>query len=347
MTQPDPHHMPDTRNSSQAPFDAAAVLRQHLPDFRPQFAMVLGSGLGDLADQIADAVTIPYRDLPGFPVSTVPGHAGDLVCGTLGGVPVVCMKGRSHFYEGKGMDVMASAIRTFKLMGCASIILTCAAGSLCADAGPGSLVVLTDHINLLPGNPLTGSNDTRFGPRFVSMANAYDTDLRQTLRQSADALGIAWHEGVYLAISGPSFETPAEIRMMRTLGADLVGMSTVPEVIAARHCGLTVLAIATVTNLAEGLSDMPLSHEQTLQYAAVGAKDLMRLLPDCLQRLALEPDLQRVQLDGAQAHHHRPHARDHLACGHPGRRPAAATPPPAPLGRPTRLHGTSCLNHKP
>ncbi len=278
--------MQEASNRSQAPFDAVAVLRQRLDGFQPRVALVLGSGLGDLADAMADAVAIPYRDLPGFPESTVQGHAGELVCGTLGGVAVLCMKGRSHFYEGKGADVMVSAIRTFKLMGCASIVLTCAAGSLRAEVGPGGLVALTDHINLLPGNPLVGSNDERFGPRFISLANAYDEGLRSTLRQSALALGIAWHEGVYLATSGPSFETPAEIRMMRTLGADLVGMSTVPEAIAARHCGLRVLAIATVTNLAEGLSDQPLSHEQTLHHAAIGAKDLMRLLPHCLQRLA-------------------------------------------------------------
>lgn len=280
--------MTDTRNpiGPADPYEAADLLRQRLPGFAPRVALVLGSGLGGLADRIADAVTIAYRELPGFPVSTVQGHAGDLVCGTLGGVAVLCMKGRSHFYEGKGIDVMTSAIRTFRLMGCEAILLTCAAGSLRAETGPGSLVALTDHINLLPGNPLIGANDERFGERFISMANAYDAGLRETLRLSARALGIAWHYGVYLATSGPSFETPAEIRMMRTLGADLVGMSTVPEVISARHCGLKVLAIATVTNLAEGLSDVPLSHAQTLQYAAVGAADLMRLVPAFLQRHA-------------------------------------------------------------
>ncbi len=283
--QPKPQRMTDTNSSSQLPFDAVAVLRQRLPGFQPRVAMVLGSGLGGLADQIADPVTIAYRDLPGFPVSTVQGHAGELLCGRLGGVPVLCMKGRSHFYEGKGADVMTSAIRTFKLIGCESIVLTCAAGSLRPEVGPGSLVALTDHINLLPGNPLIGGNDERFGPRFMSLANAYDADLRQLLQRSALELGIAWHEGVYLATSGPSFETPAEIRMMRTLGADVVGMSTVPEVISARHCGLDVLAIATITNLAEGMSDIPLSHEQTLHYAAVGAKDLMRLVPEYLRRL--------------------------------------------------------------
>jgi xanthosine phosphorylase len=278
--------MTDTRNTRQAPADAAALLRQRLPGFAPRVALVLGSGLGGLADQIVDAHTIAYRDLPGFPVSTVQGHAGELVCGTLGGVAVLCMKGRSHFYEGKGVDVMTPAIRTFRLMGCEAIVLTCAAGSLRAETGPGCLVAISDHINLLPGNPLVGPNDDSVGERFISMANAYDADLRKDLQQTSQALGIAWHEGVYLATSGPSFETPAEIRMMRTLGADLVGMSTVPEVISARHCGLKVLAIATVTNLAEGLSDMPLSHEQTLQYAAVGARDLMRLLPAFLQRRA-------------------------------------------------------------
>ncbi len=278
--------MTDSAPARRLVDEAADVLRRQLPGLLPRIAIVLGSGLGGLADTIADAVTIRYRDLPGFPVSTVQGHAGELVCGRLGGVDVLCMKGRSHFYEGKGADVMSSAIRTFKAFGCESLLLTCAAGSLRAETGPGSLVALSDHINLLPGNPLTGMNDEHFGPRFIGMANAYDATLRQLVQLSAQTLEIPWHEGVYLATSGPSFETPAEIRMMRTLGADLVGMSTVPEVISARHCGLKVLAIATVTNLAEGMSELPLSHEQTLRYAAIGAKDLMRLVPDYLQRLA-------------------------------------------------------------
>ncbi len=274
---------------SDTPIAAQTVLRQRLPGFTPRVAMVLGSGLGALADQIQDAVVLPYGLLPGFPISAVDGHAGVLVAGTLGGVPVLCMKGRSHFYEGQGADVMSSAIRTFQQMGCESVLLTCAAGSLRADAGPGTLVALSDHINMLPGNPLVGRNDERFGPRFMSMANAYDADLRQLLHAAAGTLDIQLHEGVYLATSGPSFETPAEIRMMRTLGADLVGMSTVPEVITARHCGLKVLAIATVTNLAEGMSDTALSHEQTLRYAAVGAADLMRLVPTYLQKLGPRP----------------------------------------------------------
>jgi xanthosine phosphorylase len=271
---------------SNAPFEAFKVFQQRMPDFTPRVALVLGSGLGALAEQIAEAVTIPYEDLPGFPVSTVRGHAGDLIAGRLGGVNVVCMKGRSHYYEGKGIDVMTSAIRTFKLMGCESVVLTCSAGSLRTEVGVGKLVVLTDHLNALPGNPLIGINDERFGPRFISMANAYDADLRAMLKEAAAELAIDWHQGVYLSCSGPNFETAAEIRMMRVIGADVVGMSTVPEVISARHCGLKVLAIAAITNLAEGLSDVTLSHEQTLEYAAVGARDLTRLVTTYLQRMA-------------------------------------------------------------
>ena len=277
--------MPAAAPPSNEAFDALSVLKQRLPGFAPRVALVLGSGLGILADQIENARVIAYQDLPGFPVSTVHGHAGELVAGDLAGVPVLCMKGRSHFYEGQGAGVMSAAIRTFKLMGCESILLTCAAGSLRAEVGPGSLVAISDHINLLPGNPLIGANDERLGPRFMSLANAYDHNLRTLLRASAEAVGVTWHEGVYVCWSGPSFETPAEIRMMRTMGADVVGMSTVPEVIVARHCGLKVAAIASITNLAEGMSDMPLSHEQTLEVAALGAQGLTRLILEYLRRL--------------------------------------------------------------
>jgi xanthosine phosphorylase len=275
--------LPDTD-----PHEALQVFQRRLPGFVPKLAMVLGSGLGGLADRIDDAVKISYRDLPGFPISTVHGHAGELVAGRLAGLALVCMKGRSHYYEGQGAGVMTSAVRCFKLMGCESLLLTCAAGSLRAEVGPGQLVTLNDHINLLPGNPLVGPNDERFGPRFMSLANAYDRELRLLLAQSAQAVGVPWHEGVYICWSGPSFETPAEIRMMRLLGADVVGMSTVPEVISARHCGLKVAAIATITNLAEGMSDVALSHEQTLKYAAIGATGLSRLILEYLRRLGSE-----------------------------------------------------------
>jgi xanthosine phosphorylase len=195
------------------------------------------------------------------------------------------MKGRGHFYEGYGASVMTSAVRTFKLLGCEMLFVTNAAGSLRAEVDAGSVVVLQDHINLLPGSPMAGPNDDRFGPRFFSMANAYDAELRQLVKDSAAAKGITLHEGVYLSCPGPHFETPAEIRAFKTMGADVVGMSVVPEVIAARHCGLKVAGVSAITNLAEGLSPFPLSHEQTLKYAAVAAKDLVTLIYTFIERL--------------------------------------------------------------
>ena len=271
--------------SSNTPFEAADVIRARKPGFEPRVAMILGSGLGVLAEQMTDAVSISYADLPGFPISTVHGHAGELVLGTLAGVPVVCMKGRGHFYEGYGAQVMTSAVRTFKLLGCEMLLVTNAAGSLRAEVDAGSVVVLTDHINLLPGSPMAGPNDDRFGPRFFSMANAYDADLRNLVKETAAAKSITLHEGVYLAAPGPNFETAAEIRAFKTLGADVVGMSVVPEVISARHCGLKVVGVSAITNLAEGLTPFPLSHEQTLKYAAIAAKDLVALMHAFIERL--------------------------------------------------------------
>ncbi|MBI3522996.1 MAG: xanthosine phosphorylase [Betaproteobacteria bacterium] len=267
-------------------YTAAETIRTAKPDFSPRAAIILGSGLGALAEQLEDATSISFSQLAGFPVSTVPGHAGELVLGKLSGVAVACLKGRAHFYEGYGAGVMTSAVRTLKLLGCELLFVTCAAGSLRAEVEAGSLVAITDHINLLPGTPLIGPNDDRFGPRFFSMANAYDAALRDILIASAAAQRIKLHEGVYLACPGPNFETAAEIRMMRTLGADLVGMSTVPEVISARHCGLRVVAVAVVTNLAEGMTPFALSHEQTLKYAALGAKDLIALIHVFIRRIA-------------------------------------------------------------
>jgi xanthosine phosphorylase len=275
--------------SSNTPFEAADIIRARKPGFEPRVAMILGSGLGVLAEQMTDAVSISYNDLPGFPISTVHGHAGELVLGTLAGVPVVCMKGRGHFYEGYGPGVMTSAVRTMKLLGCEMLFVTNAAGSLRPEVDAGSLVALTDHINLLPGTPMIGPNDDRFGPRFFSMANAYDADIRAQVLDTAAAKGITLHEGVYLACPGPNFETAAEIRAFKTMGADVVGMSVVPEVIAARHCGLKVAGVSVVTNLAEGLTPFPLSHEQTLKYAAIGAKDLVTLIQSFIDRLATTP----------------------------------------------------------
>jgi xanthosine phosphorylase len=272
--------------SHDTPFEAADLIRARKPGFEPRVAMILGSGLGVLAEQMGDAVAIGFDQLPGFPISTVHGHAGELVLGTLAGVPVACMKGRGHFYEGYGMGVMTSAIRTLKLLGCETLFVTNAAGSLRPEVDAGSLVALTDHINMLPGTPLVGPNDDRFGPRFFSMANAYDSDLRDLVKASAAAKGITLHEGVFVAYPGPNFETAAEIRMMARLGADVVGMSVVPEVVSARHCGLKVACVSVITNLAEGMSPFPLSHEQTLKYAAIGAKDLVMLILAFLERVA-------------------------------------------------------------
>ena len=282
-------------------YTAAQTIRARKPGFSPRAAIILGSGLGVLAERLEDATSIGFGELAGFPVSTVPGHAGELVLGELSGVAVACLKGRAHFYEGYGAGVMTSAVRTLKLLGCELLFATCAAGSLRTEVDAGSLVAITDHINLLPGTPLIGPNDERFGPRFFSMADAYDQALRDVLKAAAAAQRIDLHEGVYLACPGPNFETAAEIRMMRTLGADLVGMSMVPEVISARHCGLRVVGVAVVTNLAEGLTQIALSHEQTLKYAAIGAKDLVALIQAFIQRIA-----QASPLPDPGASHHSP-----------------------------------------
>jgi xanthosine phosphorylase len=276
--------------SSNSPFPAAAIIRSRMPaNFAPRAALILGSGLGVVAEQMTDAVTIGFDELPGFPISTVHGHAGAMVLGTLAGMPVVCLKGRGHFYEGYGLGVMTSAVRTLKLLGVDFLFVTNAAGSLRTEVDAGSLVALTDHINFLPGTPMIGPNDERFGPRFFSMANAYDAELRDLLKSTAADKGITLHEGVYIAYSGPNFETPAEIRAFKTLGADVVGMSVVPEVVPARHCGLKVVGVSVVTNLAEGLSPFPLSHEQTLKYAAIGAESLIKLILGFLENVAKTP----------------------------------------------------------
>ena len=263
---------------NDAPYEAAALLRAAKPDFTPRIAMILGSGLGALADKLDDKIAISYEKLPGFPVSTVIGHAGEVVMGKLHGVDVICMKGRGHFYEGVGMGIMTHAVRTFKLLGCKFMLCTNAAGSLNPAIPAGSLVALNDHINTMPSTPLVGPNDDRFGPRFFSLANAYDSDLRQKLHETAKDLELPLHEGVFVSYPGPNFETAAEIRMMQKIGGDVVGMSVVPEVIVARHCGLKVLAVSAITNMAEGLSDVELSHEQTLKCAAMVTEDFIRLI---------------------------------------------------------------------
>ncbi|MGI2134302.1 xanthosine phosphorylase [Shewanella baltica] len=259
--------------------NALATIRARKPNFSPRTAMILGSGLGAFADNLDNKVVIPYEDLDGFPVSTVVGHSGELVLGSLHGIDIVCMKGRGHFYEHQSMKVMTTPVRTFKRLGCELLLVTNAAGSLRPERiGVGSLVIFSDHINTMPGTPMTGANDDSYGPRFFSLANAYDKDLRAEALSVAKAAGIAVNQGVFVSYSGPCFETAAEIRMMQIIGGDVVGMSVVPEVISAAHCGLPVLAVCAITNMAEGLGDVQLSHEQTLTCAKLAEADFIRLI---------------------------------------------------------------------
>jgi xanthosine phosphorylase len=251
----------------------------------PRLGIILGSGLGAVADALEDAVTIPYTDLPDFPQPSVYGHAGTLALGTLSGLPVACLQGRAHVYEGGDPGAMRGPVRALKEAGAEALFVTNAAGSLHPEVGPGSLMAISDHINMLGVNPLTGPNDDAVGPRFPSLYDAYDPELRAVLHAAAEDLDIALAEGVYLATAGPSFETPAEIRAFRTLGADAVGMSTVPEVILARHSGMRVAAVSAITNLAEGMGGEPLSHEQTLRYANQAAGYLTRLIIEFCARV--------------------------------------------------------------
>ncbi|HFK3157057.1 xanthosine phosphorylase [Citrobacter sedlakii] len=271
---------------SQNPWYCVDIIRGYSPGFTPRVAFILGSGLGALAEKIEDAVAISYEKLPGFPVSTVHGHAGELVLGSLAGVPVACMKGRGHYYEGRGMTIMTDAIRTLRLLGCELLFCTNAAGSLRPEVGPGSLVALSDHINTMPGTPMVGLNDERFGERFFSLANAYDADYRSVLQTVAAEEGFTLNEGVFVSYPGPNFETAAEIRMMQMIGGDVVGMSVVPEVITARHCGLKVVAVSAITNLAEGLGDVTLSHAQTLAAAELSRQNFINLICGFLRKLA-------------------------------------------------------------
>ncbi|HTU29830.1 MAG TPA: purine-nucleoside phosphorylase [Solirubrobacteraceae bacterium] len=252
----------------------------------PRVAVVLGSGLGAVADAVVDPVLVGYEELPGFPRPTVEGHAGQVSMGELGGVPVAVLQGRAHLYEGGDPEAIRTPVRALRAAGTEILVLTNAAGSLRPEVGPGSLMAISDHINLSGTNILIGPNDPAIGPRFPALRDAYDPALRALLRATALELGIELAEGVYLAVSGPSFETAAEIRAFGILGADAVGMSTVHETIVARHCGLRVAAISAITNLAEGLTDVELSHEQTLRDGERAGRDLSRLLLGFVERLS-------------------------------------------------------------
>jgi len=245
---------------------------------KPRIGIVLGSGLGEVADAVEGPTAIPYSDLPGFPEPTVEGHAGRAVAGHIGGVPVVALQGRAHLYEGVDLDLIRTPVRALHAAGAEILLLTNAAGSMRFDLGPGSLMLIEDHINLTGTSVLSGPNDDELGPRFPSLRDAYDPGLRTDMRVAARDIGVELIEGVYLAVRGPSFETPAEIRAFHTLGADAVGMSTVHETTVARHCGLRVAAVSAITNYAEGMGEQAVSHEQTLRDAARAAADLGPLI---------------------------------------------------------------------
>ncbi len=262
-----------------APKNAVATILKHNPWFRPRAAFILGSGLGVIADELEDKIEIPYEDLEGFPVSSVEGHSGTLVMGLLNSIEVVCMKGRGHFYEHRTMKVMTTPVRTFKLLGCELMFTTNAAGSLNPERiKVGSVVAFHDHINTMPESPMCGKNDEEYGPRFFSLANAYDKQLREELLGVARENDIAVETGIFVSYPGPNFETAAEIRMMQIMGGDVVGMSIVPEIIPAAHCSLPALALGAITNMAEGLGDTRLSHEQTLECAKLAQPKMIKLI---------------------------------------------------------------------
>lgn len=265
---------------------AAAELIRSRTSLEPRVAVVLGSGLGEFADELEARVEISYGEMPGWPVSTALGHAGTLALGTIGGVPLVVMRGRAHLYEGFSAAEVAFGVRVLGRLGVRTIVLTNACGGVREDLVPGQLVLVSDHINLQGASPLIGPNDESLGPRFVDMSNAYDPGLRAAARDAAARLGFELPEGVYAAWLGPAFETPAEIRLTRTVGGDLVGMSTVPEVLAARHVGLRCLAISCVTNMAAGVQPEPIDHQKVLEIGALAQGRLTALLRELLPALA-------------------------------------------------------------
>lgn len=251
----------------------------------PRAAVVLGSGLGGVADAINDAVEVPYNEIPHFVTSTVQGHDGKLIIGSCDGVDVVLMKGRVHFYEGYSMEEVTLPTRVFSVMGIQTLVLTNAAGGAAPHLKPGSLMAITDHINMMGENPLRGANDERFGPRFPDLTSIYTAAYVEAAHEAAREIGAVLSEGVYMALRGPSYETPAEIRMMRKLGADAVGMSTVPEAIVARHCGMNVLAISCITNVAAGLTASVINHNEVMEVGGRAGKQLAELIVRLIPRL--------------------------------------------------------------
>lgn len=255
---------------------------------RPDVALVLGSGLGAFADRLDDKTVLSYGDIPHFPVSGVSGHAGQLVIGTSGGRTVVAMQGRVHRYEGWPIEAVVFPVRVMRFLGARALVLTNAAGSLHAGLTPGQLMLISDHINLSGANPLTGDNDDRLGPRFPDMSHAYTPALRAAVKEVAGKQGLPLAEGIYVGLSGPSYETPAEIRMLHSLGGDAVGMSTVPEAIAAAHTGLKVCGISCITNLGAGIGDQPLSHVDVEETAAKARDAFCALLEAAIPAFPLD-----------------------------------------------------------
>ena len=280
--------MPDLDEFFHADHAAQTILAR--TQLRPCIALVLGSGLGGFADELRDAVRIPYAEIPAFPRSTAVGHAGNLVIGDVDGIAVAAMQGRVHLYEGYTAQQVAFPVRVFARMGIKAVVLTNAAGGINPSYGRGALVAIRDHINLQGHNPLVGPNDDRFGPRFPDMSDCYNPQFRKFVLDEADRLGGDIYEGIYAAMLGPSYETPAEIRYLRTIGADLVGMSTVPEVIVARHMGLHVLAISCVTNMAAGITSEKINHEEVLETGERVRGKFLSLIRAVLPKIAASLD---------------------------------------------------------
>jgi purine-nucleoside phosphorylase len=263
---------------------AASFINEKLQQ-QPKIGLILGSGLGVLAEDIENPVKIPYNEIPGFPVSTVEGHAGQLVCGQLSGVEVIAMQGRFHYYEGYSMDKVTFPVRVMKELGIERLIVTNAAGGVNESFEPGDLMIITDHINNMGTNPLIGPNDSRFGVRFPDMSEAYSKNLRGIAKEVAEKCNITIKEGVYVGNPGPVYETPAEVRMARTMGGDAVGMSTVPEVIVARHSGLEVLGISCISNMAAGILDQPLSHDEVIETTEKVKSSFLLLVNEIVKKI--------------------------------------------------------------
>ena len=265
--------------------NAARIIRSRT-GAEARIALVLGSGLGGFAEDFEDAVNIPYQEIPGFVSSTAQGHAGRLVSGKVDGVPVLAMQGRVHYYEGYSLEEVTFPIRTFKLLGINTLVLTNAAGGVDIELTQGALMVISDHLNVMGVNPLRGPNDERFGPRFPDMSEVYSRELQELVIEEARGLGVTVRRGIYAALAGPSYETPAEIHMLRAFGADAVGMSTVPEAIVARHMGMKVLGISCVTNMAAGITENPINHEEVMETGERVRETFTQLLRKVITRAA-------------------------------------------------------------